>query len=104
MDVHAGVGETSAMLARRGDLVDPAYNKLPALAGKTREELYAHARTPGWQGYLSAPASATAAFGRDVEAWWVEGLSELIVRAVKGEDFRKAPRAPQFDPSMRDVF
>lgn len=104
MDVHAGVGETSAILALRQDLVDPAYKKLPALTGKTREELYAHARTPGWHGYLSAPARATAAFGRDIEAWWVDGLSELIMRAVGGENLLKAPRVPQFDPSMEGVF
>lgn len=104
MDVHAGVGETSGILALRPELVDPAYKKLPALAGKTREELHEAARTPGWPGYLSAPARATAAFGRDIEMWWIDGVSELIVRAVKGENFTKAPRAPQFDPAMDAVF
>ena len=104
MDVHAGVAETSGNLALRPELVDPAYKKLPALVGKTREELYAAARTPGWQGYLSAPSRATAAYGRDIETWWIDGLSELLLRAVKGENFTKAPRAPQFDPAMDALF
>ena len=37
-------------LALRPELVDPAYKKLPALVGKTREELHAAARTPGRRG------------------------------------------------------
>jgi creatinine amidohydrolase/Fe(II)-dependent formamide hydrolase-like protein len=64
LDVHAGVRETSAILAVRPDLVHPGYKTLPALPGPTREDLQAIAKTPGWQGYLSAPAKATAAYGR----------------------------------------
>jgi hypothetical protein len=48
----------------------------------------------GWQRYLSAPAKATAAYGRGIEAWWVDGLSELILRAAGGENLLKAPRMP----------
>jgi hypothetical protein len=77
------------------------YKKLPGLVGQTREELLAIARTPGWQGYMSVPAKATAAYGRDFEAWWVNGLSDLILRAVGGEDLRKAARVPDnIDPVM----
>jgi creatinine amidohydrolase len=94
LDVHAGVNETSAMLALRSDLVDGGYKNLPALAGHTREELQAIAKRPGWSGYLSAPARASAAHGRAVEEWWVQGLSDLILRAVGGQDLSKAPRAP----------
>lgn len=75
MDVHAGVSETSAILALRPDLVSPTYKKLPSLAGRTFEELQAIATAPGWQGYMSSPAKATAAYGRAVEEWWVEGSS-----------------------------
>jgi creatinine amidohydrolase len=94
LDVHAGVSETSAILARRPDLVDPGYKKLAGLNGKTIEELWKIATSPGWPGYLSSPARATAAYGRAVEAWWVDGMSELIVRAARGESFAKAPRFP----------
>lgn len=96
-DVHAGVSETSVKLALRPDLVDSGYKKLPGLNGQTLEELWAIAASPGWPGYLSSPAKATAAYGRDVEAWWIDGLSDLILRAARGEDVSKVPRFP--DPS-----
>jgi creatinine amidohydrolase/Fe(II)-dependent formamide hydrolase-like protein len=92
MDVHAGVGETSAILALRPDLVPPTYKSLPSLAGHTFEDLQAIAIAPGWQGYLSSPAKATVAYGRAVEEWWVNGLSDLIRRAALGESLSKAPR------------
>jgi creatinine amidohydrolase len=94
LDVHAGVSETSAILARRPDLVDPGYTKLPALGGATLEEMWKVATSPGWPGYISSPARATAAYGRALEAWWVEGISDLIVRALHGESFATAPRFP----------
>ena len=52
------------------------------------------ARRPGWLGYFSAPSMATAAYGRDLEARWVEGLADLILQAVRGEDLRRRPRYP----------
>ena len=94
-DVHAGVSETSVKLAIRPDLVDSGYRKLPGLNGQTFEELWTIAASPGWPGYLSSPAKATAAYGRDVEAWWVDGLSDLILRAARGENFSKAARFPE---------
>jgi creatinine amidohydrolase len=105
LDVHAGVNETSVNLALRPDLVDPGYGSLPANAGHTFDELQALATRPGWQGYLSAPARATAAYGRDIEAWWVEGLSEIVLRAAGGENLLKAPRMPaRLDPGRAVVF
>jgi creatinine amidohydrolase len=104
LDVHAGTSETAAALARRPDLVDSAYKTLPALVGQTREELQAIARTPGWQGYLSAPARASAAYGRAVESWWVEGMSDLILRAIGGQDLSKAPRIwDRIDPAVAGI-
>ena len=93
LDVHAGVSETSAMLSLRPDLVAGTYKKLPPQVGQTREELQTVAKAPGWQGYLSSPAHASAAYGRAVEAWWIEGLTDLILRAIGGQDLSKAPRA-----------
>jgi creatinine amidohydrolase len=104
LDVHAGVGETSALLALRPDLVDPGYKKLPSLSGRTPEELQTIAKSPGWPGYMSSPAKATAAYGRAVEAWWVDGLSDLVLRAVRGENLLKAPRLPDgIDPAIATV-
>ena len=67
-------------------------------------EADAVANTPGWQGYLSVPAKATAAYGRDIETWWIDGQTDVIVRAVNGENLRTIPRAPQMDPAMQGVF
>jgi creatinine amidohydrolase len=60
MDVHAGVSETSGILAIRPDLVRSNYRTLPSQAGHSLEELRKIATAPGWQGYLSSPARATA--------------------------------------------
>jgi creatinine amidohydrolase/Fe(II)-dependent formamide hydrolase-like protein len=98
MDVHAGVGETSVLLAVRPDLVAPQYRTLPSQAGKTFAELRAIATSPSWQGYLSSPASATAEHGAAVEAWWIEGMTEIVLRAIRGEDMLSRPREPETIP------
>jgi creatinine amidohydrolase len=99
MDVHAGVGETSGILAIRPDLVHPNYKTLPSQAGHSLEELRKIATAPGWQGYLSSPARATAAHGRAVEAWWIEGFTDLILRAVHGENMFVHARVPETVPA-----
>ena len=99
MDVHAGVGETSGMLAVRPDLVRPSYRKLPSQAGRSLEELRKVATAPGWQGYLSSPAHATLEYGRAVERWWIDGFTELIVRAVGGENMFSHARNPSAVPA-----
>jgi creatinine amidohydrolase len=98
LDVHAGVGETSGMLAIRPDLVRSNYRTLPSRAGRSFEELRAIATAPGWQGYLSSPARATTAHGRAIEAWWVDGFTDLILRTVRGENMFVHARAPETVP------
>jgi hypothetical protein len=34
-------------------------------------------------------------YGREVEGWWVEGMTDLILRAVRGENLRTRPRWPE---------
>jgi creatinine amidohydrolase len=104
MDVHGGVSETSGMLAVRPDLVHSSYATLPSQAGRTLEELRAIATTPGWQGYFSSPAKATAAHGRAVEAWWIDGMTELILEAVNGENLLTRPRDPETVPPAAAAF
>ena len=98
MDVHAGVGETSGILAIRPDLVRPNFRTLPSRAGHSPEDLRKIATAPGWQGYLSSPARATAAHGKAVEAWWIDGFTDLILRAVRGENMFVHPRVPETLP------
>jgi len=61
---------------------------------------------PGWLGYFSSPARASAAYGREVEAWWVDGMTDLILLAVHGENLRTRPRWPgplQDDPEYVQI-
>jgi creatinine amidohydrolase len=95
MDVHGGVGETSGILAIRPDLVRSNYRRLTSYRGESVAELRAIAVRPGWPGYFSSPARATAAYGRDIEAWWVDGMTDLILRAVRGENLFGRPRHPE---------
>ena len=99
MDVHAGVSETSGILAIRPDLVPATYRTLPSQAGRSLEELRTIAVAPGWQGYLSSPARATAAHGQAVEAWWIDGFTDLILRAVRGENMFVHARVPETVPA-----
>jgi creatinine amidohydrolase len=94
-DVHAGVGETSAVLAVRPDLVRSSYRTLPSLRAETLKERRDLAQKPGWPGYFSSPARANADYGRDVEAWWVDGMTNLILQAVRGETLFNRPRWPE---------
>ena len=104
LDLHAGVSETSGMLAIRPNLVDPQYRKLPSRAGRTIDELRTIAGTPGWQGYLSDPAKGTAAYGRAVEAGWIDGFTTLILRAARGENLFVHPRFPEtVPPAIADI-
>jgi hypothetical protein len=54
----------------------------------------------GWQGYLSSPARATAAYGRAVEAWWIEGTTDLMLCAVRGENLFVHARRPETVPAV----
>ena len=94
-DVHAGVGETSAVLAIRPYLVRPSYKTLPSLRADSLQERREIARKSDWPGYFSSPARANADYGRDIEAWWVDGMTDLILQAVRGENLFRRPRWPE---------
>ena len=79
IDAHAGVGETSGLLAVRPDLVRSNYRSLPSNRVDNRTEMRDMTSRPGWLGYFSSPARASAAYGREVEAWWVDGMTDLIL-------------------------
>ena len=98
LDLHAGVSETSGMLAIRPDLVSSTYTSLPRQVGHSLDEVREVAARPGWQSYLSDPAKASAEHGRAVEAWWIEAFAELIVRAIGGENMFDQPRFPDAVP------
>jgi creatinine amidohydrolase len=99
LDLHAGVAETSALLAIRPELVDPMYRSLPRQVVRSLDELPAMAGAPGWQAYLSDPARASAEHGRAVERWWIDAFTELIVRATRGENMLARERSPETIPA-----
>ena len=94
-DPHAGVSETSGVLAIRPDLVRSSYRSLPSYRVGNRQEMIDVASKPGWPGYFSSPARASAAYGREIEEWWVNGVAGLILKAVHGENLRRRPRWPE---------
>jgi creatinine amidohydrolase len=103
-DPHAGVSETSGLLAIRPDLVRSSYRSLPGYRAENRTEMRDIASRPDWPGYFSSPAKATADYGRDAEAWWVDCMTDLILQAVRGEKLLGRPRWPdpmQSDPEYR---
>ena len=105
-DPHAGVSETSGMLAIRPDLVRSVYRSLPDYRVENRSEMRDTASRPGWPGYFSSPARASAAYGREVETWWVEGMTTLILQALRGENLHTRPRWPeplQNDPEHAQI-
>src|SRR6185436_10077956 len=67
-------------------------------AGRTHDELREIATAQGWQGYLSSPSKARAAYGQAIEEWWIDGFTELILRAVHGEDLLHHLRLPETIP------
>jgi creatinine amidohydrolase len=106
MDVHAGVSETSALLFVRPDLVRPSYRTLPDYSVHNLKDSREVGMKPGWPGYFSSPAKATEAYGRDFEGLWVEGMTEIILRAVRGENLLNHPRWPENvseDAVMREI-
>jgi len=100
-DPHAGVSETSGLLAIRPDLVRTTHRTLPSYRVENRTDMRDVASRSDWPGYFSSPARATVEYGRDVEAWWIDGMTDLILQAVRGENLLRRPRWPdamQSDP------
>ena len=84
----------------------PWYRSLPNYRVENRSEMVDMASRPGWPGYFSSPARANAAYGREVEGWWVAGMTDLILQAVRGETLLTRPRWPeplQNDPEYLQI-
>jgi hypothetical protein len=81
------LAETSEILAIRPDLVHSGYKTLADQVGRTLGELHEIATARCWQRYFSSPSKSTAAYGRALKEWWIEGFMALILRAVRGRLF-----------------
>ena len=100
MDIHAGLSETSGVLAIQPGLVNRVYKTLPNRTGRTLAELRQIALTKGWQGYFSSPAKANVQYGKEDNEAWVQGFTDMIERAVRGENLFDHPRYP--DEMVKD--
>jgi creatinine amidohydrolase/Fe(II)-dependent formamide hydrolase-like protein len=89
--VHAGLSETSHVLALRPDLVRPAYKELPSVT-TPMPQLVATASAPGWAGYFGAPRHATAELGRAEMAAAHRLWIEIAGRILDGADERAMTR------------
>jgi hypothetical protein len=45
-----------------------------------------------------AAIQSIGAYGRAFETWWIEGFTDLILRAVRGENMFVLPRSPETVP------
>ncbi len=94
IDIHAGTKETSRMLAIRPELVNKIYKTLPDQRANSEEDFLKIAKSPDWNGYFSSPSNAGAAYGKELLAVNVETYTNLIVRAMRGENLFDLPRFP----------
>ena len=93
LSVHAGLLETSRVMAARPDLVSPSVGTAPAITARDFPGMYRIAAGPNWPGYFGAPRYATPDIGRRV----FEGDTSLNVlmasRLLDGQaDERKINR------------
>jgi creatinine amidohydrolase/Fe(II)-dependent formamide hydrolase-like protein len=84
MDIHAGTGETSSLLASHPHVVGP-YKRLPDRSAPDMAGLIKVAHEPGWPGYLSAPAKARADYGEDLNELEVATHVRLTTLAIQGD-------------------
>jgi creatinine amidohydrolase/Fe(II)-dependent formamide hydrolase-like protein len=104
LPIHAGMDETSMMLALKPELVDPGYKSSPPFSGERMEDLIRIASMPDWPGYFGSPRLARTDQYRN---GWEIGLNEAVEIALKildGLDERTIPRfGDEMKKSMPDV-
>jgi creatinine amidohydrolase/Fe(II)-dependent formamide hydrolase-like protein len=90
---HAGLLETSRVMAVRPDLVPSTVAEAPSITGRDLPELFSLAARPAWPGYVGAPRHATPDLGRrifEADSGW---LVSIALRLLDGEaDERKIAR------------
>jgi creatinine amidohydrolase/Fe(II)-dependent formamide hydrolase-like protein len=91
---HAGLLETSRVMALRPDLVPSTVAQAPSVTARDLPEFVGLAARPEWPGYVGAPRYATPDLGRriiDADTGWNVSIA---LRLLDGEaDERKVARA-----------
>ncbi len=104
LPIHAGMDETSMVLALRPDLVDPAYKTAQPFSGEKMEDLIRIARGKDWPGYFGSPRLARP---EQYANGWQTALNEAVTIALKildGFDQRQIPRfSEEMQKSAPDV-
>lgn len=92
LPIHAGMDETSMMLAVRPDLVNPNYKIAKPFASDKMEDLITIAQAKDWPGYLGSPRLANRA---QYANGWQISLNEAVslgLKILSGLDDRTIPR------------
>ncbi len=104
LPIHAGMDETSMMLALRPDLVNPAYKNAKPFAGDEMEDLIQIAQSKDWFGYLGSPRLASR---EQYANGWQIAANEAVnfgLKILDGLDDRTLPRfGDEMEKSPPDV-
>lgn len=104
LPIHAGMDETSMMLALHPELVNPAFKNARPFSGEKMEDLIRLAKAGDWLGYFGSPRLARA--DHYANGWQI-ALNEAVSIALKildGFDERQIPRfADEMQKSAPDV-
>jgi creatinine amidohydrolase len=98
LPIHAGMDETSMMLALRPGLVDPNYKSAKPFASDTMENLIGISKSRDWPGYFGSPRLAAAEKYAD---GWQRASHEAISLALKTLDGADARTIPRFGDEMK---
>jgi hypothetical protein len=92
LPIHAGMDETSMMLALRPNLVNPSYKNAKPFSSDKMEDLITMAQSKDWLGYLGSPRLASR---EQYANGWQIALNEAVSLGLKildGLDDRTIPR------------
>ena len=90
---HAGLLETSRVLAVRPDLVPSTVASAPSVTARDLPERNRLAARPDWPGYVGSPRHATPALGHRIFEADTKELVSIALRLLDGEvDERKTAR------------
>lgn len=105
-DLHAGMWETSMMLAFRPELVKDEYKQLPPVTVAKKRLWFDTARKAGeGLGYLGYPGLAHAAIGRATLKLFRKEVAPLLDRLVAGQDVSAEADSPYLKiPLLRTDF
>lgn len=90
--VHAGLVESSALMALRPDLVPATIARAPSFTAKDFGDLQRIAARPDWTGYFGAPRHANPQLGRQINEAENKQYVALALRILDGLDERQIPR------------